>query len=196
MADLLRSVAAIVLAAPLSAAPAADAVGVVARFNAGLVEAMRRGKALGSGGRYALLLPLVKATHDLPAMTRLVVGPRWAAMPAADRAALVAAFTRHSTTAYASNFVSFDGERFDVAPPAVRGADVLVRSSIVARGGTTVLGYRLRQGEGGWRIVDVLAEGVSQIAVQRAEFAATLAAGGAAALVAKLTAADDAKLRR
>ena len=41
------------------------------------------------------------------------------------------------------------------------------------------------------KIIDVYSEGVSQIAVQRADFATTLAAGGGAALVKKLGEMDD-----
>ena len=54
----------------------------------------------------------------------------------------------------------------------------------------------MHQTDGGWRIIDVFADGVSQIAVQRAEFASTVKAGGAAALAAKLNASDEAKLRK
>ena len=189
------------MALTTSAVAATDPAATVADFNAALVATMKEGKALGLKGREAKLLPLVKATHDMPAMTRLVAGPVWATTSPADRAALVEAFTRHSTLAYATNFASFEGQRFTVQPKVeMRGADALVRGAIVDKGASTALNYRLHQvsaGDGGgWRIVDVFADGISQIAVQRAEFASTLKAGGAAALTVKLNAADEAKLKR
>ena len=135
--------------------------------------------------------------YDLPGTTRLITGPAWATTSAADRDALTAAFTRHSVVTYAINFGGFDGERFTVDPKVdMRGADALVHGAIVAKDGTTALNYRLHQTDGGWRIIDVFADGVSQIAVQRAEFASTIKAGGAAALAAKLNATDEAKLRK
>lgn len=189
--------AALVVALATPAIAAGDPAATVTKFNAALVETMKDGKALGLSGRTTRLLPQVEATHDMAAMTKLVVGPGWSAMSALDRAALTRAFTRHSTIAYAANFSSFDGQRFEVSPtPELRGADALVRSAIVAKGGTTRLGYRLRRVADTWKIIDVLAEGISQLAVQRSEFAGTLKAGGAAALTAKLDAADTAKLRR
>jgi phospholipid transport system substrate-binding protein len=191
----LAAVVAIGLAG--SAAAATDPAAVVGDFNAALVATMKDGKALGLAGRVAKLLPLVKATHDMGGMTRLVAGPVWVTTAPPERTALTEAFTRHSVNAYATNFASFDGQRFTVQPKVdMRGADALVHSAIVAHDGTTALNYRLHQTDGGWRIVDVFADGISQIAVQRAEFAATLKGGGAAALTAKLTAADDAKVRR
>jgi len=191
------AVMALAAAAPAAAKEASEPAAVVADFNASLLATMKDGKALGLAGRTAKLLPLVKATHDMPAMTRLAAGPVWAATPPAQQAALTDAFTRHSVIAYAVNFASFDGQRFTVQPKVgTRGADALVHAAIVSKGSTTALNYRLHQTDGGWRIVDVFADGISQIAVQRAEFAATLKAGGAAALAAKLNAADDAKLRK
>lgn len=184
-----------VIAAP-AGARTGDPLAVVASFNAALVDVMRQGKALGLKGRYAKLAPLVRQTHDMTEMTRLVVGPSWSTIAPPDRAVLVAAFTRHSVLAYATNFASFDGERFTLTPtPETRGGDVLVRGAIVGRDGSTALNYRMRNEADGWRIVDVYADGISQVAVQRSEFAATLKLGGAPALTAKLTALDDAKLK-
>jgi phospholipid transport system substrate-binding protein len=192
----VAAVIAAVAAPPVVAAPA-DPAAVVSDFDAALVAAMQSAKGTSLAARTAKLLPLVRATHDLPGMTRLVVGPVWATTSAADREALVAAFSRHSALTYAINFSSFDGERFTVEPKVdMRGADALVHGAIVAKDGTTPLNYRLHQTDGGWRIIDVFADGVSQIAVQRAEFAATVKAGGAAALAAKLNAADEAKLKK
>ena len=186
---------ALVTAAP--AAAASDPAAVVGDFNAALLATMQTAKGATLGQRVAKLTPLVKATHDMPGMTRLITGAGWATTSPADRETLIAAFTRHSVLTYAINFSSFDGEKFTVQPKVdMRGADALVHGAIVAKDGTTALNYRLHQTDGGWRIIDVFADGVSQIAVQRAEFASTVKAGGAAALAAKLNAADEAKLRK
>jgi phospholipid transport system substrate-binding protein len=194
-------VAAAVLAAASPAAAASGPAEVVGDFNTALLATMQSAKGTTLAERTAKLTPLVKATHDLSGMTRLVAGPAWATTGTADRDALLAAFTRHSAVTYAINFSRFNGEKFTVDPKvAMRGADALVHGAIVARDGTTQVNYRLHEvpasDGGGWRIIDVFADGVSQIAVQRAEYASTIKAGGAAALAAKLTAIDDAKLRK
>ncbi len=190
---------AVLAPAPVAATPAAgDPAAVVGDFNAALLATMQSAKGASLAARTAKLTPLVKATHDMAGMTKLITGPAWTTTSPADRDALVAAFTRHSVLSYAINFASFDGEKFTVEPKVdTRGSDALVHGAIVAKDGRTALNYRLHQvSEGGWRIIDVFADGVSQIAVQRAEFAGTVKAGGAAALTAKLNAADEAKLRK
>ncbi len=194
-------VAAAVLAAASPAAAASGPAEVVGDFNTALLATMQSAKGTTLAERTAKLTPLVKATHDLPGMTRLVAGPAWATAGPADRDALLAAFTRHSAVTYAINFGSFNGEKFTVEPKVdQRGTDALVHAAIVARDGTTKLNYRLHEvpaSDGsGWRIIDVFADGVSQIAIQRAEYASTIRAGGVAALATKLTAIDEAKLRK
>ncbi|QXQ05520.1 ABC transporter substrate-binding protein [Sphingosinicellaceae bacterium] len=187
---------ALLAALPAPAAAASDPVAPIAAFDDALLASMKAGKATPLPARTAKLLAVVKATHDLPAMAALVVGPAWAATSAGDRAALVEAFARHSAVQYAANFASYAGERFVVDPAVVtRGTDRVVKTTIAGNGTPTPLAYRLRESGGGWKIVDIFAEGVSQIAVQRSEFASTIKAGGVAALTKKLNTADEARLK-
>ena len=180
----------------LLVAAAPDPVAPVNALDDALLASMKAGKATSLSARAAKLLPVVRATHDLGAIAAKVVGPAWTSAPAADRAALIETFARHSAVSYAANFASFAGEKFVIDPAvAARGEDRVVRTRIVARDGGAALDYRMRQGPEGWRIVDIYAGGISQIAVQRSEFAGTIAAGGVAALVKKLDAADAARAK-
>lgn len=179
----------LIAAAPEPAAP-------VNALDDALLASMKSGHTASLSARTAKLLPVVRATHDLETMASKVVGPAWASAPASDRAALIDTFAKHSALSYAANFASFAGERFVVDPAIVaRGAYKVVRTKIVASSGGAALDYKLRGGAEGWRIVDIYADGISQIAVQRSEFASTIAAGGVAALVRKLEAADATRLK-
>jgi phospholipid transport system substrate-binding protein len=140
------------------------------------------------------LAPAVERAFDLAAMTRFAVGPQWAAASEADRAALIKAFTRLTLLTYAKNFDRYAGERIDVTPqPNVRGLDKIVRTKLTSpRGAGSDLAYRLRQSGGAWKIIDVYYNGsISQLTVRRSDFAATLAAGGAPALIRHLNALSD-----
>ena len=189
-----------VAAAVALAAPAVAATGPavpIATFDDALLAAMKAGKSVPLPTRVARLLPVVRATHDLDAMAAAVVGPPWTATGASDRAALIEAFARHSAVAYAENFSSWDGERFIIDPKVTPRRDSqVVTVTIAGKGTATPLLFRMRDGGSGWRIVDIYAEGVSQVAVQRSEFAAIIKAGGVAALAKQLNARDEAKLER
>jgi phospholipid transport system substrate-binding protein len=156
------------------------------------VEVEAYGRAVGDVAREAgvgpfkarveRFIPLVHRYYDLPGALALVAGPTWASASNSDKSAALAAFTRNSAVQHAENFHGA-GFVLSVEPKTVpRGSDRLVRAHT---GGETLI-YRMRQVGGQWRIIDVSARGVSQLAVQRADFAGVVAKGGVAALTAKL----------
>jgi phospholipid transport system substrate-binding protein len=169
------------------------AVQQVQTFYDVLLDSMKHAKELGIKGRYDKLRPVIEQTFDLPDMVRLAVGPAWNTSSAADQQALLAAFERYTVVSYANNFDGYDGEKFVVDPTTtVRAADRVVQSKLITKSQTVPFNYRMRQVGGSWRIIDIYLNGyVSQVAIQRSDFGATLATGGAPALVKKITALTD-----
>lgn len=201
--NALLSRLAIALALLFAAAPAASAadadpaVATVQGFYDTLLASMKGGKALGAQGRFAKLKPAVDQAFDIGTMIKYSVGESWATMAPADQKALTDAFERMTAAQYAGNFDSFGGEKFVVDPNVqIRGTDRYVSSKLVTSGDTVTFIYRLRQFGSSWRIIDILLEGnISQLAVYRSDFAATVKAGGAAALVTKINALADKALK-
>jgi len=169
------------------------AVAPIQSFYDTLLVSMKQGKQLGVKGRYEKLKPVIEQSFDLSGMTRLSVGPAWNNMSEADQKAVTAAFSRYTIASYASNFKSFDGEKFTVDPVStVRGTDKVVTSKLVAGKDVYPFNYRMRQVGSNWKIIDIFLNGyVSQLAKQRSDFAATVQSGGAAALEKKLDTLAD-----
>lgn len=174
--------------APALAQPGAAAP-VVENFHAALLDAMRNARALGPRGRERRLRPAMQAAFDLPAMTRIAVGPPWAGFAEGERQALVSAFSDWVVATYANRFDGFAGESFatDGESPLKTG-DRVVRTRLQRPNDAPVqLNYLLREGDGRWRVVDIYLGGtVSELASRRAEFTTTLREGGAERLVAEL----------
>ncbi len=179
------------------AAHAADApdptVARIEKFHDALLATMKQGEALGTAGRYKKLEPEVEAAFDLATMTKFTVGPPWAKMTEDERKSLIAAFRRMTIASYAHNFDVFKGQKFVTNPKVeARDPDRLVKSQVVPEGEKPVnLTYRMRQVGGEWKVIDVIYEFVSQLATRRSDFAATVASGGAPALVKKLDEISD-----
>lgn len=155
----------------------------------GLLTIMKGGKAMGFSGRATRIGPVVDRVFDLPLMTRLAVGPAWTDMTAGDRAAVTAAFRRLTIAQYAGNFDGWSGETFTIDPKVeARGSDRLVKTVLKSpKGNPTQLAYRMRQGVGGWRVIDVFYQNsISQLATRRSDFARIVTTGGAKGLVAHL----------
>lgn len=172
-----------------SALAATAAQEVIERLNAALLDVMRNAGELGYEGRYEQLEPVLEESYDFPFMIRIAVGPLWRELEEDQRARITELFADMSIATYAARFDGYDGERFEVlgAEPAPRDT-VLVHSRIVLPDDKPVeLNYLLKEVDGDWRIIDVLLDArYSELARQRAEFAAVLRSGGVPDLVATL----------
>ncbi|AAV89500.1 hopanoid biosynthesis associated membrane protein HpnM [Zymomonas mobilis subsp. mobilis ZM4 = ATCC 31821] len=181
--------AVLVTVAPVAAfAQASDpAATQIDAYHNAIIEIMKQGKSLGISGRITRFETLVHDYYDMPTMTSLVVGSGWSSASQADRDQAIAALEHHSAVMLASNFVSYGGEQFKTELPVTsRGSDKLVRATITS----DKLIYRMRFSQGKWRIVDIISDGVSQLAVQRADFSSTVASNGIPGLVHKLATID------
>ena len=169
---------------------------VIDKLHASLIDVLKRGKALGTKGRFEALQPTLERTFDLPAMTRFAVGTSWSTLPADQQAAVVKAFTHMTVATYAHNFDNYSGEKFETLKVDTRGPDKLVHTQLAGSGSPTKLDYRMRD-NGGWKVIDVYYNSaVSSLMGQRSEYSSTLASGGAAALVKKLNAKADELLKK
>ncbi len=173
------------------------AVAPVQSFYDGLLSTMKQGKALGLKGRFEKLKPVIETSFDMPGMTRLSVGPAWNNMSDADHAALTKALTRYTVASYASNFKSFDGEKFVVEPVAKdRNADKVVMSKLVTKDETIPFNYLMRKNGASWKVIDIYLNGfVSQMAKQRSDFSSTVTTGGAVALEKKINTLADGMMK-
>ena len=178
-----------VLLGPAVSAIASEVTAPVEQLQAGLIEIMKAGKAAPFRQRYETIAPVIGRTFDLQAILRQVVGLRWTALPPDQQAALEEAFRRYTIASYVANFDDYSGERFEVLPSVtVVGTNRVVETRIVpASGQAHVLAYVMRQTSGGWRVVDVLADGsISRVAAQRSEVRSVLADGGGTGLLVSL----------
>jgi phospholipid transport system substrate-binding protein len=169
-------------------AQAADPGARIGAYDDAVIAIMKQ--KLGLSARLDRFEALVRDYYDMPTIAQLVVGPKWATSSVADRAAVISALARHSALQLARNFDSYDGEKFVVDPAVIsRGANRIVRVTIVSRNSKDMLLYQLREG----KIIDVISGGVSQLAVQRSDAAAAVASGGAAGLARQLGKLDTVK---
>jgi len=159
---------------------------VVEGFHNALLDVMHNAPRLGVRGRFERLMPAMGRAFDLPAMTRIAVGPPWTGFTAADQAALTETFSRWSIATYAARFDGFSGETFSTQGVQTNpNGDMLVRTTLNRTGGQepVVLSYLLRNN----RVVDVYLTGtISELASRRSEFSGLIREGGAARLLAEL----------
>lgn len=174
-------------------AVAQDSAGPIApirRLNDALLAVMKQGQQTPFTQRYTQLEPVIDQTFDLSTILAESVGLEWPNLPGDQQASLLAAFRRYTVSSYAANFDSFSGQRLTIAPMVrqLGNGEAIVDTKIVPlNGSASSLDYVMRNVTGGWKVVDVLADGaISRVAVQRSDFRQLLVSGGVPALVAGL----------
>lgn len=175
-------------AAPAGEEPLAPRA-AIEYLQAELLACMKSGGSVAE--RVERLTPVVEKTHDLPYISRVVLGSRWRGMEKETQSEFVKLFGRFCVASYASNFGSWDGQRFEiVGEETPKEGQSLIRTKIVGDEEHT-LDYLLVERDGRWRIANVVADGVSDLALKRAEYSSIWEAEGYEGLVAKLSAKID-----
>ena len=174
----------------LSAQQNPASVATVDRLHSALLEIMRNADSLGYEGRRDFIAPVVLESFDFDFITRFVLGRYWSELSDAQKAGAVEVFSRWSVAQYAARFDGYSGEKFAVVSvePA-RGERELVRTVLERGSGSgenVTLDYLLHEVDGKWRIVNVIANGVSDLSLKRADYAAVMRAKGYDGLVERL----------
>lgn len=179
----------LMLVSSVSFAEELSAKQVVETFQNELLDVMRQGKALGFKGRYDKLDGPVKKSHDLPKIARIVVGKQWEELSAEQQAKLEAVFIQLSISSYAHNFKDFSGESFVFGSEEETGrGGVVIHTSLLIPGEKDVkFDYMMKKKDDGWRIINIIADGVSDLALKRSEYTSVLSREGFDALIAKIT---------
>ncbi len=180
------------LAEPASAPPHAAAAGaprlVVEQLDDALLAAMKQAHKLGYTGRYRSLAPVIERTYDFPAVAALVLGGQWSRLSPAQQREFVAALRDYTIATYAARFDGYAGERFAIKSIQPLPPNRMVVSSTLTESGGKVhsLDYLMQPVAGQWRVINVVADGVSDLALKQAEFTHLLEQRGFPGLIAGL----------
>jgi len=185
-------VIALQLAAARVAIPADDSqapgTAVVEQLQGTLLDVMKNADQLGVEGRYAKLEPVITATHDFDYVTPRVFGEDWKQLSDDQKKTVQDLYRRASIMTIARQFDGYHGERFEIIDekPTSNG-ERLVRSEMRQPSGDAVhFNYLLREGDGQWRIINTVYDGVSGVTMDRSRYQPLLQQKGADALIAQL----------
>ncbi|MDQ6982487.1 MAG: ABC transporter substrate-binding protein [Mariprofundus sp.] len=164
------------------------AVKVVAHFQSVLLSIMKDADGLRFKGRFERLEPEVKQSHDLPSVARLTTGRYWRSLDEPQQGRFIDTFTRLVIATYAHQFKAYGGETFKrKSVRLLKRERILVRTELVKSNGKSVhLDYVLHYREGHWSIINIIADGVSDLALKHVEYSHVLARDGFNVLLSML----------
>lgn len=167
---------------------AATARQIVEKFQADLIAVMKDGKKLGYAGRYEKLKDPVSNSHELTKIARIVVGKEGEKLSEEQQQKLVDAFSQLSIASYAHNFKDYSGESFvfDSEEETTRGGVVVHSHLVIPDDKPVKFDYMLKEKGNSWRIINIIANGVSDLALKRSEYTTILQREGFDALITKI----------
>lgn len=172
---MFRTVLALTLL--LGALPCSQAAGTAAdtvtRFHDSLVETMNKVPALGCEARIAKLGPAVDGAFDLPFIAERVLRRHWKGLDESQRSQFTAALRRSVLTTYATEFSTPGSVSFSTgASESLANGDSVVHATLTpAKGDAVTLDYQLKPRGERWQVVNVIAEGVSDLALRATQYA-------------------------
>jgi phospholipid transport system substrate-binding protein len=177
------------LAAPPSAAEEAP-LGAQALIEQTVVQvlAILRDESRSDDQRREQLEAVAQERFDFRTMSKLVMARNWKRLPAAERDEFVEEFTEYLANDYGSRIERYEQEEVEVLGerPEPRG-DVTVKTKIVGgENDGALVDYRMRKGDAGWKIIDVVIEGISLVANFRDQFRDVMGREGPSAVLSKL----------
>lgn len=180
------------LCASLLLSPAALAAGTpadtITAFHGVLIDNMKNGAALKCSGRTEKMAGAVDTGFDLPYLAQRVLRRQWKDLSEEQRTRFIATFRELVLATYASQFAKFGGESFETLSTKELGDGTrLVNAKLTPGHGAPVnFDYVLRDANGSWRIVNVVADGVSDLAIRASQYDKIYKASGYDGLIAQI----------
>jgi len=162
---------------------------VVINFQNDLIEVMKQGKKLGYQGRVEALTTPVLNSHDLTKISRIVIGKQWKAFSDDEKQQMIKVFTELSIASYAHNFKEHSGEsfRYESEEQTARGGVIVHTYLVLPKDKDVQFDYMLKKKGERWQIINIIANGVSDLALKRSEYTSILKREGFDVLIAKIS---------
>jgi phospholipid transport system substrate-binding protein len=167
---------------------------LVKKITDDVMAAIKSDKDLAAGDRQKAMklaeekiLPHV----DFEEATRLAVGRGWSQATPEQKKRLVSEFRNMLVRTYSNAISAYEGQTMKVLPSRVKPgeSDATVRNQFIRPGGKPVLiDYSMRKTDKGWKVYDIVVEGVSLVLTYRSEFDAIVKQDGIDALIKRLAA--------
>ena len=165
------------------AAPRALAADDAASFvgqAADSVLALARDKGLSQHKFKEGLRTIAEQDFDVPRIARFALGQYWRSASDTDRQEFVEAFEDYMVEVYATHFRQYSGANFKVVGQRAQGDTTMVTTEIAQASGQppAKVIWQVAHQPNGYKITDVVIEGISQAITYREEFSSVIGLHG------------------
>jgi phospholipid transport system substrate-binding protein len=163
----------------------------VNNLHAELLLAMQLPEKTSVAKRIETLKPVIEASFDFTTIARIILGDSWPTLSNEQRSVFQDTLQRLSVATYADHFSKFSGEKFLVTKVNDKKQLTIVDTRLIPVNGSVddksiSMRYLLTQKDDRWQIINVIAQGVSDLALKQAEYAYVIKKDGFQGLVSQL----------
>ena len=126
---------------------------------------------------------------DITLMSKIILGKKiWTQMENSQKDNFVDAFKYKMTSTYMKSITVFDGEKIEFLPykPGKKDNLAFVKSKYIMASGDIEVNYRLIRKDDGWKVYDIIFDGISLMKNYRTDFRQHVNKSGVESLIDNL----------
>ncbi len=141
-----------------------------------LLAIMKNAHSTRGDERYALLEKIVDQYFAIDLIAKVILGRYWKSLDAKTQQDFIASFKRLTILTYVDRFHSFNDEHFKaLSMKMMKEKRFIVKTALhVADGETIALHYIVQDRGDGWKIISVIANGINDLSLKRAEYSSVI----------------------
>jgi phospholipid transport system substrate-binding protein len=138
--------------------------------------------------RYDVMKDVVVKHFNSPLIAKVILSRHWKTLNEQSQADFIALFNRLTVSTYVDRFDSFNGETFNnLSIEQMKKNRFMVKTEYVRTNDTPVsFNYIVQSDNEQWRIISVIANGINDLSLKRADYSAVMKNQGFDVLIANL----------
>jgi phospholipid transport system substrate-binding protein len=135
--------------------------------------------------RYALMENLVTNKFNTALISKVVLSRYWKSLDEKAQSDFITLFNQLTISTYVNRFDSFDGESFNnLSIEPMKKNRFLVKTQLIRTDDEPVsFNYIVQDDNGEWKIISVIANGINDLSLKRAEYSSVIKDKGLDALI-------------
>ncbi len=141
-----------------------------------LLVNMQTAESVNFSDRYMKIEEVINRRFDTPLIAKVILGRNWKSLDQQSQERFIDLFNQLTITTYVSRFDSFNDQSFNITSiEPMKKNRFLVKSKIERKDDEAVsLDYIVHENGTAWKIISVIANGVNDLSLKRAEYAAVI----------------------
>ncbi len=164
------------------------AIEVVEQLHTVLLRVMQAADSMEFSERYSILEPVITESFDTPVIAKVILSRYWKNLTDKNKEDFIHLFNQQTIATYASRFDGFNNDVFTtIKVEQLKKGRILVRTEIQSNGESPVkLDYLMHKNNEQWFIISVIADGVNDLSLKRAEYSTIIKKNGYEYLVTNI----------